>query len=101
MEQISPHIREFLEDSFNNEKNGLINYHTIIEIDKYYKLNLNIDYKKYYDNNNKLGLRPVRCNCLDTILCGKIEYQQLLLSDFETIINNKIQKNNNYKEFSI
>lgn len=97
MEQISPHIREFLENSFNNEKNGLINYHTIIEIDQYYKLNLNIDYVKYYN----LNLRAVRYNCLDTVLGGKLESTKLSLSDFEKIINSKIQKNNKYKEFSI
>jgi hypothetical protein len=57
--------------------------------------------KKYCNDNNKLGPRPVRCNCLDTILGGKITYYKYSFRDIEEIINQRIQKNNNYKEFSI
>ena len=101
MEQISPNIRKFLEESFNNETNGLINYLTIIKIDKKYELKLNIDQNKYY-GDNKLGPRSVRTKCLDTFIFTELYNNKNLPFDrIVEIINLRIQKNNKYKEFSI
>lgn len=95
MTQISHHIRKFLEDSFKNENNGLINSETIIYVNKKYNLNLNIDYKEPYDNDEIIP-RMFRYNCLDQIIFNEIfKNINLPFGIIKNIINERIEINDN------